>query len=511
MVTPGLYWRTLRHLTPRQLVYQVWNRLRFAPRLRGFDGWSTAGVIRLGVPDIAPVAFTFLNRTATFHETVDWNYAIYGKLWTYHLNGFSYLNEPKPMAADRGLALLYDFVRQTSSLRDGLEPYPTSLRLVNWIQFLRWHQIQDVVLNRHLKAQARLVWQRLEYHLSGNHLLENGIALLMASVHWRDERWLRKATRLVCTELNRQIGPDGGHYEQSPTYHRLLLNRLITLLTMLLADRWPNDPELITVVSRKVSQMQGWLAAITFRNGDLPMMNDSISVTSTAGLAVADTRFGQPGYRMFRRPRYELLADVGPVGPDHQPGHAHADTLGFVLYVDNRPVLVDVGTSTYERNERRRWERSTAAHNTVEIAGQNSSEVWAAFRVGRRARVTILTDTETTLLARHTGYRHLGLTHWRRWTLAPDRIWIADRITGRHTTGNRQRTARFYAHPDVPVSLTDNGAMIGPLRLMLRSDGPVAWRLTPYEMAVDFNRLRPSICLTVDFATTLNTIIQLAE
>ena len=37
-------------------------------------------------------------------------------------------------------------------------------------------------------------------------------------------------------------------------------------------------------------------------------------------------------------------------------------------------------------DERRRYDRSTAAHNTVSIDGTDSSEVWQIFRVGRRAK-----------------------------------------------------------------------------------------------------------------------------
>ena len=82
------------------------------------------------------------------------------------------------MPVEEGLKLIHDFIRQSTSIRDGLEAYPTSLRIINWVQFLSRHQIRDDSINRHLFAQVRLLTQRLEYHLAGNHLLENGFALL---------------------------------------------------------------------------------------------------------------------------------------------------------------------------------------------------------------------------------------------------------------------------------------------------------------------------------------------
>ena len=82
-----------------------------------------------------------------------------------------------------------------------------------------------------------------------------------------------------------------------------------------------------------------------------------------------------------------MLADVGLPCPRELPAHAHADSLGCVAYVDGAPLLVDTGTSGYAPGPARDRERSTAAHNTVELDGTDSTEVWGAFRAGRRARV----------------------------------------------------------------------------------------------------------------------------
>src|SRR5690606_5224257 len=93
------------------------------------------------------------------------------------------------------------------------------------------------------------------------------------------------------------------------------------------------------------------------------------------------------GYARMAAGAAVLLADVAPVGPDHLPGHAHADTLSFELSLNGRRVLVNGGTSTYENDAERLRQRGTASHNTVVVDGHDSSEVWGAFRVARRARV----------------------------------------------------------------------------------------------------------------------------
>ncbi len=78
--------------------------------------------------------------------------------------------------------------------------------------------------------------------------------------------------------------------------------------------------------------------------------------------------------------------DAGPIGPDYLPGHGHGDMFSYELSLDGRRVVVDGGTSTYEAGPERDWVRSTRAHNTVEIAGEDQCEFFGAFRVGRRGR-----------------------------------------------------------------------------------------------------------------------------
>lgn len=530
----GLLWRTIRHLTPRQVLYQLISRLRGRARLRLPE--SVPPGYFLVVPEAdKPVSlwlgvFTFLNESADLarDELIMWNYLHFGKLWTYNLNYFDYLSQPRLKPAT-GLTLMRDFIGQTDSLRDGLEPYPTSLRIVNWVQFLSRHQIRDNAIDAHLYAQIGLLRRRLEYRLAGNHLLENGFGLLTGALYFQHRNWFQVAVNLIRHELTTQILADGGHDERSPMYHQILLDGLLDVLLMLRHDTWHYDSGFVDVLTEKAARMLGWLDALTFDNGDVPMVNDAapgIAPTTAQlrqkagwmGLTPARPAKIGSGYYLFRpaalaRFRYELFADAGTVGPDHQPGHAHADTFSFVLYVNNRPVLVDSGTSTYKAGERRAWERGTAAHNTVEVSRQNSSEVWGGFRVGRRARVTILTTTETELAARHDGYRHLGILHERTWTVEPAKLCIFDRLirTRRPDTAPRTGIARFHVHPDLNVAIVGETVMAGPVRLTFESATAPELRLTDYDMADGFNRLRPGQCLEVTFRDALKTTILPAE
>ena len=144
---------------------------------------------------------------------------------------------------------------------------------------------------------------------------------------------------------------------------------------------------------------------------------------------------------------WHLLADVGPPCPRELPAHAHADSLSCVVHVDSEPLLIDTGTSTYAPGAVRDRERSTAAHNTLEVDGRDSTEVWGAFRAGRRARVLRMSasaDADTvTVEAAHDGYRSLPGRpgHHRRWSLRADELRVDDTVTGR----GRHRVDRSVA------------------------------------------------------------------
>lgn len=527
----GLLWRTVRHLQRRQVVYQLVNRCRTKPRLRWPNAVPKGYFLAFPEAD-KPVSytnqtFTFLGLSAHFPDAVQWNYPEHGKLWTYTLNYFDYLNQPG-LSPQEGLRLIVDFMGQTNSLVDGLEPYPTSLRIMNWVQFLCRHQIQDNSVNSHLFAQVQLLRRRLEYHLAGNHLLENSFALLMGALYFRHQPWLQTASALLLGELSSQVLPDGAHEERSPVYHQLLLDRLLNVLMALRADNWHKEYPCLSGVEETARRMLAWLNGVTFANGDVPMVNDAAwgMAPTTAQLFRKATQIGlempektastigqASGYRMFRQPRYELLADVGLIGPDHQPGHGHADTFSFILHVDGQPVLADSGTSTYQTGPRRAWERSTAAHNTVVVDGKNSSEVWSSFRVGRRARVGLLVDQETALSAWHTGYQSIGLTHERTWLIKPTEISLRDRLTGRSWNSliPERGVARFYFHPALPVALFPDHARAGPVVLTFSSDSRLSLSLQSYEMASGFNQLRPALCLVVGFNRSLDTEITLVS
>src|SRR5690606_1726695 len=111
-----------------------------------------------------------------------------------------------------------------------LEPYPVSLRSINVIRLCCFHEVTDSSILKNLHGELDFLSKRLEYHLLGNHLLENVFALMMGGVFFSNDTWVLKAKGILKEQLNEQILNDGGHFELSPMYHQIILFRLLELI-----------------------------------------------------------------------------------------------------------------------------------------------------------------------------------------------------------------------------------------------------------------------------------------
>jgi uncharacterized heparinase superfamily protein len=384
-----------------------------------------------------------------------WNDPEIPKLWRYNLH---YFEAPTP-------DLIRKWVEENPVGKgDGWEPYPLSLRICNWIKWsLSGNPLDEFALES-LVLQTRCLEQTLEYHLLGNHLFENAKALVFAGVFFQGrlaDSWLACGLRIMETQVREQVLQDGGHFERSPMYHCLILEGILDLIN--LRRTFPN---LFPDWGKVAARMLGWLQNMTHPDGRIAFFNDAAfgiapglaelaEYARRLGICVEQLPLGDSGYIRLENDVAVVLFDAALVGPDYQPGHAHADTLSFELSIAGRRHLVNSGTSTYERGAERDNQRGTASHNTISIDGQDSSEVWAGFRVARRARpVEISTDGRTFAQAAHTGYLRLKdpVIHTRRLELRSDSLLVSDTIEAR---GKHDVHIFFHLHPeaDSPIEL----------------------------------------------------------
>ncbi len=450
--------------------------------------------------------FTFLNRSKYFKQ-IDWNFSEYGKLWCYNLNYFDFLNQ-LDISKGEGFNLINNYIQSKGKLKDGLESYPISLRNINWIKFLSKYGSTNIIDSFLYGTYLRLT-KNLEYHLLGNHLIENGFSLLFGAYYFRDTSLLKQAAKIVKTELEEQVLEDGCHFELSPMYHQVILYRLMDCINLMKHNSWP-DNGLYDFMEQKASKMLGWLAMITFQNGMIPWVNDStegiapssqelFEYAKRLGIPWKETKLGESGYRMVRRSVYELFIDVGNIGPDYIPGHAHSDTFNFVLHVNASPVIVDTGISTYEKNKRRQIERSTSSHNTVEVNGRNQSDVWGGFRVGKRAKIIKLIEKDNEIKSCHDGYEIIGVSVSRTWKYSNDQITIIDEIQGMKESF--MAMAFLHFHPGLTPILKSNTLQVFPVEISFNGHDSIS--LKDYYYCEGFNKTKKARKTEIKFTNNL--------
>ena len=301
-------------------------------------------------------------------------------------------------------------------------------------------------------------------------------------------------------------------------YHQILFSRLLDCIHLIkLNNFWKSDNLLMFLIS-KASLMNSWLQNTTYQNGDIPMVNDStyniapfsnklFSFTKKIGVPNLLQPLSDSGYRKIHSKKYELFVDVGNIGPNYQPGHAHSDTFSFELQVMNSPIFVDTGITTYEKNIKRQNERETASHNTVKINDWEQSEVWGGFRVARRAKITSLIENDFYISAKHNGYKKKDLVHERTFKWSDDKIKILDTL---NKATNDSAKAYFHLHSSIDKPIIKNEKVIlNDKGIFISFSGYSNIKIVSYELSHGFNITKAAFKIVVDFDFTLTTRIQL--
>jgi uncharacterized heparinase superfamily protein len=415
-----------------------------------------------------PGSFHFLGAAGSL-DIDGWDNPLRAKLWRYNQHYFDDLNAHDAAArADWQQALVRLWIAGNPPPRgSGWEPYPTSLRIVNWVKWMNGGARAPEGMIHSLAVQARWLMRNLEWHLLGNHLFANAKALVFAGCTFDGPeamRWLRQGVRILINEIPEQILPDGGHFELTPLYHALALEDVLDLVNIL--KRSGCAPDLLEVLRARVEPMQDWLAAVSHPDGGISFFNDAAFgiAPETPELTAYARRldFNPPrhpdnalllpdsGYARLATDQAVVIADLAKIGPSYLPGHAHADTLSFEMSIFGQRVIVNSGTSEYGLGVERLRQRGTAAHSTVTVANENSSEVWAGFRVARRAYVHDVIVEAGLAKARHDGYRrlHPAVDHHRQWNLGEMQLVVTDRVAPAVKS-----LAYYHLHPNVDITV----------------------------------------------------------
>ncbi len=539
-MSAGLFFRSIVHTRPKQLLRRARNVLRqrahdAAPHrlprklLGPLPPRESAPPAPLFPPRgerVTVVASeskaSFLDVVHDLHVPIDWKLTGAPDLRRMNVHYMEYL---EVLDDDRFTRVVLDWIAQNplaapGSWRIAWNSYALSLRTLVWMQQLatRWDGL-EAGFREHvlfsLVQQLRFLLRRLETDIGGNHLIKNAKTLLWASRFFAGEeaaRWGAEARRILVAELAEQILPDGVHYERSPSYHLQVFADLIECARVA-------KPDLAATLQAALDAMAQAAADLThpdacpslFNDGGMHMTyspSDCLAAyeqVTTRGRPAARELFAfrDAGYFGARKGDSLVIADCGPIGPDHLPAHGHGDVLAFEWTLAGRRLIVDAGTYEYQPGKLRDLERSTRVHNTVTLNRLDQAEFWSSFRVGHRPRVT-LTRFEPSpggfvLEGSHDGYRRLSGSpvHRRRFVVEPDAITVEDAIEG----GARQAVeARLLLHPDVLVTRTGSeGADLRCGTVTARLDTAHAIRLEEADWWPDFGIRRPTTMIVLTY------------
>ena len=501
--------------------------------------WLTPPQASMDPEAIRRGELTMLNQSHEVGYPPRWGYTDAPKLWQYNLHYMDYLWALSPEEA-RSLVLDYIVNHPPKKMNCGWEPYPLSLRLMNWCALLygrdKKQTLADKAAHEKISSTIRLManWliQNTETHILANHLLENYLALALVGscFHPADEElaagskeadpdhWWVFGYAGVKSELLEQILQDGGHYERSPMYQCRLLCGLLWLL---------NQPQkgLLDDLISYAALMANNLAAMTHPDGNIALFNDAalgvyntpndlfdfaqrLSVTVDRNMSNKTAWLADSGYAIAGSggPRgHRFIMDAGELAPSYQPGHAHSDLLSFELSLYGKRVIIDGGNYDYVASGKRAYYRGVKAHNTIEINDQDQCELWSAFRVGRRASprdVRIDADASAGILsitASHNGYDHLPghPRHTRRSRWYPRGILLVeDRVESAEDVDVVSRL-RLDERWSLETSITDhlelvNGDDVVTIQLL----GKVNWQVEDGWYSPQFYLQRPCRVLT---------------
>ncbi|HZH52768.1 MAG TPA: heparinase II/III family protein [Microvirga sp.] len=484
------------------------HRLIFAPQdLRTADPTIAT--------DIYSGFFAFAGRAITTGGRSPFSFVPPSRAWAEALYGFGWLRHLRAagtaLAQANARSLVDEFV--TSRLGDKRTACETRIvarRLMSFISQspLILEGADHAFYQRFLRILGQSV-KDLERRTRSGGLpfdqLMAAIALCYAGLCCEGlERALKRATRLLARELDRQILADGGHASRNP---RILVELLFDLLPLrqMYASREIDTPEsLLHAIDRMLPMVR------LFRHGDGTLSHfNGMGVTAPDHLATLltyDDMRSQPihhaphsGYERLEAGRSLLVADVGRAPPTPLSSEAGAGCLSFEFSSGAQRIVVNCGTPYTATDAVIQASRSTVAHSTASIGDVSSCQIvavkgnwldrsvarWLMRRIGpvviggpehvtaeRSER-----DHVQFLQASHDGYRvRFGLTHERRWQVFPegDVLEGEDVFWGEGTSvPTREAVIRFHLAPGIKASPAQGGRVV-----MLVLPNREAWQFT---------------------------------
>jgi hypothetical protein len=254
-----------------------------------------------------------------------------------------------------------------------------SVRLLGGSSFMKrrqWRLVYEAIdlHSRCLYKEASVSFANQTGH--GNHFLQHGTALIYTGVLFPElpgaEDFIALGRKIVKEQLDREILPDGGSIEGSPSYSHFIARLYVDAYLLLKDNKLPAIPGL----KRGILRQYRHLAAMASPKGLTLQVSDSYSMDAAQDLAIVrrvfplpksypvrSVCFGDSRMVVLRGRAVSAYVDAMP----DESHHIHPGKPNVLVYAGDEPVLIDSGCSSYDRELWQSWYRTEAAHNVLTV------------------------------------------------------------------------------------------------------------------------------------------------
>ncbi len=410
-----------------------------------------------------------------------------------HAQGFTWLRDLRVIGTDaarmRARALVGDWIVAGSADSLSQRPDVAGARIGAWLGHYDFFaaSADDEFRQRlmwRLVADARILSAALPAEELDGRALTALKGLIAAAIALPDQApYLARALRFLPQEIGRQVLPDGGHVERSPSAHLAALRDLIEIRALMHVAA----VEAPAALGAAIDRLSLGLRTLRHGDGGLALFNGTrdepatlieLVLTQAGRAGRAPAALPDTGFHRLQAGRTVLIVDAGAPPPAGLDRLSHAGTLSFELSMGRDRLIVNCGAAPIGASGWTDAARATAAHSTLVIADTSSSELKAG-GLGRRPEKVGVERQEANgahwLEGSQDGWKKpFGAVHRRRLYMAESGEDIRGEDVIEAATP-QPFSIRFHLHPAVIASVQQDGAAV-LLRLptggwRLRADG----------------------------------------
>jgi uncharacterized heparinase superfamily protein len=417
----------------------------------------------------------------------EWNELLLGFGWLRHLRAAG-----TPIARENARSLVGDWIAiQGRGHPVAWEPEILTRRIISWLTQAPLilqdadHAFYRAFL-RSLSRQVRYLRRTAFNSRDGYPRLSAAIALALAGLCIAGEaRLLKRATKRLAYELERQILLDGGHISRNPSVLVALLLDLLPLRQAYAARNLPPPRELLNAIDRMMPMLRFFRhgdGAFAQFNGAGTTPADSIATVlaydDARGTPVANAAYS--GYQRIEAGASLIVADTGRPPPFGVSQDAHAGCLSFEFSHTRNRLIVNCGMPAMNKKAWQRVARATAAHSTATLNDTSSCRFMRETSSSRYTGTPIVAgpkDVRTSraerdgahfVRASHDGYaKNYGLVHQRSWLLSKDGarldgedVFLPASARRKSRRAPNEFALRFHLHPNVKASRLADGSTV---------------------------------------------------